>query len=372
MQEDKIEDRVYVVYKHTNKINNKCYIGITRQNPPRKRWKNGTTYKSNKHFTNAINFYGWENFSSEILFEGLTREEAERKEIELIAYYKSQQPKFGYNIANGGNCKGTVSEETKRKLSVAHTGKKLSSEHIEKIRENSKKQFTDELRNKLIELRSIEISQYYSDGTFIRNWKSATEAEREAGICGITSCCTSNRKMAGGYIWRYSDEPLTKEHIAWCNDNRNYGRMVEVCQYNMDGVLLKVHKGQIEAETETGIDRASINSCCHKINKAAGNYIWRYVGEELTSEEIKWCNEKGWDKEKKAIVQFSLDFIPLRYFSGISDARDEFGYDSSTIVKCCKGKKKKAYGYIWKYAKDVPEAVELLLSSTPPPSRTLP
>ena len=340
MEEKIIEDRNYVIYKHTNQVNNKCYIGMTRQNPPKKRWKNGTTYKSNNHFTNAINFYGWDNFSHEILFEKLTKEEAEQKEIEMIAYYKSNQSEFGYNVANGGNCKGTVSEETKKKLSIAHTGKKLSPEHIEKIRENSKKQFTDELRNKLIELQSIEISQYYSNGTFIRNWKSAAEAEKETGICGISSCCTGNRKKAGGFIWRHSDEPLTAEHIAWCNDDRNYGRMVPVCQYSMNGDLLKVYEGQIEAVLQTGIDGASINNCCHKISRMAGNYIWRYVGEPLTEDDIRWCNEKGWEKEKKAIVQFSLDFIPLRYFNGISDARDEFGYDSSTIVKCCKEKKR--------------------------------
>lgn len=365
MEENKIEERIYVVYKHTNQVNNKCYIGMTRQNPPKKRWKNGTAYKSNKHFTNAIKFYGWDKFSSEILFEKLTKEEAEQKEIELIAYYKSQQSEFGYNIANGGNCKGTVSEETKKKLSDAHKGKKLSPEHIEKIRENSKRQFTDELRNKLIELKSIEISQYYSNGAFIRNWKSAAEAEKETGICGISSCCTGNRKKAGGFIWRHSDELLTAEHIAWCNDDRNYGRMVPVCQYNMNGDLLKVYDGQIEATLQTGIDSASINNCCHKISRMAGNYIWRYVDEPLTEEDIRWCNEKGWDKQKKAVVQFSLDLTPLRYFDGISDVRDEFGYDSSTIVKCCKGKKDKAYGYMWKYALDVPDTIEMLLSTLP-------
>lgn len=364
-------ERKYVVYKHTSP-SNKVYIGITRQNPPEKRWKNGNAYKYNKHFTNAIQKHGgWDNFKHEILFRGLTKEEAEQKEIELIAFYKSNQNKFGYNVANGGNCIGTVSEETKKKLSIAHTGKKLSPEHIEKIRKNSKMQFTDELKNKLIELQSIEISQYYSDGTFIRNWKSTAEAERQTGICGISCCCTGNRKMAGGYIWRHSDEPLTEEHITWCNDNRNYGRMVAVCQYSMNGVLLNTYDGQIEAELQTGINKTSINNCCHKLSRMAGNYIWRYIDEPLTEEEVKWCNEKRWDKEKKAIVQFSLDFIPLRYFDGISDARNEFGYDSSTIVKCCKGKKEKAYGYIWKYASDVPEEVELLLSSTVHLSPTL-
>lgn len=360
-------DKCYVVYKHTNLINNKCYIGMTRQNPPKKRWKNGTTYKNNKHFTNAINLYGWNNFSHEILFYGLTKEEAELKEIELIAHYKSNQQEFGYNIANGGNCKGTVSEVTKKKLSDAHMGKKLSPEHIEKIRENGRKRFAvDEFKNKMIELQSIEISQYYNDGTFIRNWKSAAEAERETGICGISSCCTGNRKMAGNYIWRHSNEPLTEEHIAWCNDNRNYGCMIPVCQYDVDGTLLKIYDGQVEAEKETGISSSSINNCCHKICRTAGNYIWRYTNEPLTPEDLEWCIEKRWDKTKKAVVQFSLDFVPIKYFDGISDVRDEYGYDSSTIVKCCKGKKEKAYGYIWRYATDAPDAAEALLNPISP------
>lgn len=331
-----MEDNKYVVYKHTNKINNKCYIGITRQNPPQKRWKNGTSYKENKHFYNAIKKYGWDNFEHEILFDNLRKENAEQKEIELIAYYKSNQQDFGYNIANGGNCTGTVSEETKKKISEANKNK-----------------------------NNIEISQYYRDGTFIRNWDSSAVAERETGISSINNCCNRNRKTAGNYIWQHSDVVLTEEYIAWCNDDRNYGRMVPVCQYSMNGVLLKVYKGQIEVELQTGISRASINNCCHKISRMAGNYIWRYADEPLMEEDVKWCNEKRWDKEKKAIVQFSLDFMPLKYFDGISDVRDEFGYDSSTIVKCCKGKKGKAYGYIWKYASDVPDAVESLLSVTP-------
>jgi hypothetical protein len=52
----------YSVYKHTNKYNNKIYIGITKQNPI-KRWANGKGYKINSHFRNAIEKYGWDNFT---------------------------------------------------------------------------------------------------------------------------------------------------------------------------------------------------------------------------------------------------------------------------------------------------------------------
>lgn len=58
----------------------KKYVGITKQNPKR-RWKGqGQGYKGNKHFTKAIQKYGWDNFKHEIIFYGLSQKEAEQKE----------------------------------------------------------------------------------------------------------------------------------------------------------------------------------------------------------------------------------------------------------------------------------------------------
>ena len=70
------EHKSYYVYKHTSP-NNKIYIGITGQNPE-KRWQSGIGYVGNTHFANAIKKYGWKNFKHEILFSGLTIEEAKR------------------------------------------------------------------------------------------------------------------------------------------------------------------------------------------------------------------------------------------------------------------------------------------------------
>lgn len=55
----------YKVYIHTNIINEKKYVGITKQNLKR-RWKNGWGYydKSGRcYFWRAIQKYGWDNFS---------------------------------------------------------------------------------------------------------------------------------------------------------------------------------------------------------------------------------------------------------------------------------------------------------------------
>ena len=56
--------------------NNKKYIGITCQEPE-KRWINGKGYKTNDYFFRAIQKYNWNNIKHEILFNNLTKKEAE-------------------------------------------------------------------------------------------------------------------------------------------------------------------------------------------------------------------------------------------------------------------------------------------------------
>lgn len=95
-------DKKYYIYKHTNKINGKVYIGQTYQKPER-RWQNGlSTYRHNDHFIRAIKKYGWENFEHEILLENLAEEEMKYWEDFYIEYYDARNPEKGYNIMKGG------------------------------------------------------------------------------------------------------------------------------------------------------------------------------------------------------------------------------------------------------------------------------
>lgn len=118
-----MKDKKWTVYCHTNKINNKKYVGITSQNPIC-RWANGNGYKGSK-FYNAIQKYGWDNFEHEVLFEFETEEEADEMEIKLIKDWNLTNDEFGYNVSLGG-AKTTFglkySEETKRKLSEQRKG----------------------------------------------------------------------------------------------------------------------------------------------------------------------------------------------------------------------------------------------------------
>lgn len=52
---------------------------------PERRWNNGYGYKRRPYFMNAIRKYGWDSFKHEMLFVGLSKEEAERKETSLLS-----------------------------------------------------------------------------------------------------------------------------------------------------------------------------------------------------------------------------------------------------------------------------------------------
>lgn len=114
----------YIVYMHVSP-SDKRYIGITSQKPER-RWKNGIGYKSNEHFYRAIEKYGWDNFQHIIIAKGLTKEEAEWLEIELIREWGTTNFKKGYNKSKGGESnKGYKHTE---EWKIEH-GKKVSGEN---------------------------------------------------------------------------------------------------------------------------------------------------------------------------------------------------------------------------------------------------
>lgn len=229
----------YSVYIHTTP-NGKVYVGITGQDPY-KRWNNGNGYRANKHFWNAIKLYGWENIEHEILFCGITKEEACSREIELIAKYRSNNSDFGYNNSDGGEkpsngakwsedkreklskyWKGRIiTDETRRKMSISAkkrdpetrhrvqteaTKKKLSEFHKgKKISEEAKRKLSiANSYDRNASARSVE--QYTLSGEYIASYQCIKEAAEKTGAsrAHICSVCRGTRKQSGGFVWKYA------------------------------------------------------------------------------------------------------------------------------------------------------------------------
>ena len=224
MEEVKNNDKKWCVYMHTNKINNKKYIGITCNDASRRWGLQGQGYRRQKHFWNAIQKYGWDNFEHEIIENNLTEDQAKIMEVELIKQYNSNNRQYGYNTSPGGDGGAPFgelnpfygkhhTEETKKKISEAHKGMIVSDNVRKKLSEVHKRTWKDlEYRKKMTEKvkgvcnpRSKKINQYDLNGNFIRQCDYVKQAadELHIDVFGIYKCANGQQKTAGGFIWKY-------------------------------------------------------------------------------------------------------------------------------------------------------------------------
>ena len=106
-----------IIYKITNKINGKVYIGQTIQKGgfDRRYCHDLSKNTHNEHLRMSIKKYGIDNFYINKEFDvAFSREELNIKEILWIKYYNSTNEKYGYNISLGGHIE--LSESTKQKI----------------------------------------------------------------------------------------------------------------------------------------------------------------------------------------------------------------------------------------------------------------
>lgn len=154
------KETTYFIYKHTNKLNGKNYVGCSTN--PLKRWRQGRGYSYNKLFSSDINTYGWENFSHELLFKTTDKAAASALETQLIAQY---HPEYNLQHRSNTSTKPLNTKNSKPVLQLSKTGEVLNT------------------------------------------FPSAAEAERATGAkySGISYCCCGIRKSAGGYGWRFKE-----------------------------------------------------------------------------------------------------------------------------------------------------------------------
>lgn len=220
----------YIVYMHTSP-SNKRYIGITGQKPKRRWREDGYGYKDHLYFWKAIQKYGWDNFKHEILFEGLSKEEAEQKEIELISYYKSNYKDFGYNLSSGGESgsKGyKYNEEQREHMRKIHGGKNnpmygkhhtkdtIEIERIKHMRENlspetiykmsiakkGKKRSEESIKK---QIESISNKVICLETSVVYNGTKEAGRLNNLDPSSISKVCRGERQTCGGFHWCYGD-----------------------------------------------------------------------------------------------------------------------------------------------------------------------
>ncbi len=234
-----------IIYKTTNLINGKIYIGKDKHNDPK-------YLGSGRSLQNAIKKYGKENFQKEILEYCKSDKHMAEREMIWITKFNSTNRSVGYNMTNGGNGGNTRINYTKHQLdeykiklsagvrssekysnSVKNKTGKPRPEHSKKLKElyatgkiiphnlgkvpsietrkkisaaHSGKKLSDEHRNKIASSKYKSIDQFDMNGIFIKTYDSIKHASEEnnVGRDSIYGCCIGKYKQGGGYKWKYS------------------------------------------------------------------------------------------------------------------------------------------------------------------------
>jgi len=191
------------IYLIKNNKDTKCYVGQTI-NDPIKRWR---AHKSrpNKYLGRAFKAHGIENFTFSILHK-VPDDELDDLEIREISERNTLAPN-GYNFRKGGEGGGHLHEESKRKISIARTGKKLppfTEEHRRNLSESLKGKYHPNNRQ-------VGISKYNLDGTFIESYKTIRSAARS--VDGhhelIRKACMLIMNSYKDFIWKFTQSDGT-------------------------------------------------------------------------------------------------------------------------------------------------------------------
>lgn len=297
------EERMFIVYKHTNKINDKVYIGITCN--LKHRWvAKGYMYTGSPYFNHALKKYGWDNFEHEILFEGLTEKEARKKETELIKLYRSNDSNYGYNLTEGG-------EHNIPNKSVR-----------DKISKTQKALMTDEKRQLLRE-RAIE-----NDYSGERN-----------PFYGKHHDETTRKRMSDNQWAKKDPERFLKVVSKNLNCGGDESRFAKQIVRLIDG---KSYPSIMACAEDNNVHIATITNHCLKRN-ACPEYAYYDDYKGLSDEEKQSLMYILKDKKAKPYKYRSntkavVCMMNKTVFHSVEACHVETGKDYKTIINQCKGK----------------------------------
>jgi len=183
-----------IVYKATNKVNGKSYVGQTSY--PLNMRIHRHIQSRRGIFSNALRKYGPDSFEFETVAWCDTKYKLEFLERFYIKFFDSKVPN-GYNLTDGGDgLPGwNHSEETRKKLSESKMGErnpnfnKPSPRRGKKHREESKAKDSEskkenwknpEYRKKIIEARKSERYSKSSSATRFRLWENPEYRTRQS------------------------------------------------------------------------------------------------------------------------------------------------------------------------------------------------
>ncbi|WP_107602627.1 GIY-YIG nuclease family protein [Clostridioides difficile] len=334
-----------MIYKITNKINNKVYIGQTTLSIKERYGARGiqsvVRKSKNKHLKDSIKKYGYDAF--ELIEEydvAYSKEELDEKETYYINKYNSTNRLYGYNKKEGGSS-GKHVEETKIKQSRIMMGKYINEKNPR--------------ATKVVCLNTKEV--------FDTLKQAGEKYNIEKG--NLSSTCKKEYLSAGKHpetkeplVWRYYEEFKTmyeQDILDALAKAKNYGKG---SNNNSARAVVLLNTGEVfntmkDASEKYNVQSSDISNCCNGKRKSAGKHpitnqklIWMKVEKHnmLSKDEIesiiKDINKgiKGANNYRaKKVILVNTEEI----FESITDGANKYGIKNTThITSCCTGKRK--------------------------------
>ena len=289
--------RTYYIYKATNKINGKSYVGQTCDFHSRV-WQHQRCYeKEDCDFHRAIKEFGFDNFSWEIIETC----ESEDRACELEKYYieKFNTYRDGYNMTKGG------------KGAPYHNARAVV----------------------LLTL----------DGQYIKRYDSAMDAEIDGfHNADVLLNCKGKRRQTKGYMFMFEDEYESNGAKAYRKPEPNGMRSIIQC--DMEGNFIQKFKSLQEAARITGTNRTTISGVLSNTYKSANGYIFVYE-EDFPIKDLSIYKKRKKGRKIAQVDAKSGEII--RVFDRISEAGESLGVNYKAIHKVIDKEGRTAYGYKW-------------------------
>ena len=264
------------IYKITNKINNKSYIGQSIH--IEQRWEEHL-YKTSKCslIKYALFKYGKDNFIFEVL-EECSREELNEKEQYWIEKYDTFNN--GYNLTKGGGgvikySAEAIYEEYQKTNSIEKTAKNIgcgitTARNILREYGINKSEQSEAKPVENIDPTTLKV---------IKQFSSIQEAADEMNVnhAAINMALNGTHKTSAGYYWRYvgSDKTFSTEKI------KQWKTKIAQLDYKTEEIL-KEFESAADAASYLGKDRknggSSISAVCSGRKKSAFGYKWKKIG----------------------------------------------------------------------------------------------
>jgi group I intron endonuclease len=274
------------IYKFTNKLNGKIYIG--QSSNVTTRLHNHLSKDNESDLKLDIDKYGLNSFKFEILEFIINNSNLNDELNEKEQYYIDLHISMGINFEtmfynkirfiNDG--KFIISEDQKTNMSIARSGVRLSTEHRESMskasiknesfkylqaKKRTPKEISDSLK-KALRAKAKGVVQYTLDGEYVNNYVTQKDAADalNVGAYNINKALKGVMNQAYGYQWRYGRENFPKKIDSIL-------RKVKAFDYDKNEV--GIFDSPAHAAYELNLDK---NRIYYALNESKYNYTQEY------------------------------------------------------------------------------------------------